>query len=109
MVLINEFMSGEVFPRFQQHMGSQSKFIGFNPRGRARKMVEIYESFGGTYGLGRKNLVKANEDGSVGSPFLSFAIAINEALPKEFRRRTMGPEYARAIRRANQNSKKPIG
>ena len=75
----------------------------------ACKMIELYESFGGAYGLGRKNLLKANEDGVVGSPFLNFAIAINEALPEEFRRRTMGPEYARAIRRAHQNSKKPIG
>jgi len=66
----------------------------------ACKMIEVYESFGGTYGLGRRNT-----DGKVGSPFLNFAIAINEALPEEFRRRTMGPEYARAIRRAYQNAK----
>lgn len=66
----------------------------------ACKMIEIYESFGGTFGLGRRNT-----DGKVGSPFLNFAIAINEALPEEFRRRTMEPEYARAIRRAYQNAK----
>lgn len=71
----------------------------------ACKMIEIYESFGGTFGLGRKNPGRGNEEGSVGSPFLNFAIAINEALPEEFRRRTMGPEYARAIRRAYQNAK----
>ena len=71
----------------------------------ARKMIKLYESFGGTYGLGRKNPGQGNEDGSVGSPFLNFAIAIDKAMFKEFRRRTMGPEYARAIRRAYQNAK----
>ena len=68
------------------------------------KIIELYESFGGTYGLGRKNV-----DGSVGSPFLNFAKAVNHALPQEYRRRTMGPEFALAIRRARQNSKKLIG
>jgi len=68
------------------------------------KIIELYESFGGTYGLGRKNV-----DGSVGSPFFSFALEINKALPPEYRRRTMGPEFALAIRRARQNNKKLIG
>ena len=68
------------------------------------KIIELYESFGGMYGLGRKNV-----DGSVGSPFLNFATAVNDALPQEYRRRTMGPEFALAIRRARQNSKKLIG
>ena len=68
-------------------------------------MIELYESFGGTYGLGRKNV-----DGSVGSPFLSFAKAVNEVLPPEYRRVTVaGSEFALAIRRARQNSKKLIG
>jgi hypothetical protein len=67
----------------------------------ACKMIEIYESYGGTYGLGRR----AHEHNHVGSPFLNFALAINEALPKEFRRVGTGPEYARAIRRAYQNAK----
>ena len=68
------------------------------------KIIALYESFGGTYGLGRKNV-----DGSVGSPCLNFATAVNDALPQEYRRRTMGPEFALAIRRARQNSKKLIG
>ncbi len=69
------------------------------------KIIELYESFGRTYGLGRKNV-----DGSVGSPFLSFAKAVNEVLPQEYRRVTVaGPEFALAIRRAHQNSKKLIG
>jgi len=37
------------------------------------------------------------------------ATAVNDALPQEYRRRTMGPEFALAIRRARQNSKKLIG
>jgi len=69
------------------------------------KMVDIYESFGGTYGLGRKNPGQGNLDGSVGSPFLSFALAINKALPKEFRRIVTDKAYAGAIRRANQNAR----
>jgi hypothetical protein len=67
----------------------------------ACKMIEIYESYGGTFGLGRRN----HDHNNVGSPFLNFALAINEALPKEFRRVGTGPEYARAIRRAHQNAK----
>jgi hypothetical protein len=86
------------------HGGGSGNINDFWPE-HACKMIELYESFGRTYGLGRKNLLKANEDGIVGSPFLSFAIAINEALPKVFRRRTLGAEYARAIRRAYQNAK----
>ena len=65
------------------------------------KMIEIYESHSGTYGLGRRN----HEHNHVGSPFLNYALAINEALPKECRRVGTGPEYARAIRRAHQNAK----
>jgi len=69
------------------------------------KMIALYESFGGTYGLGRRNV-----DGSVGSPFLSFAKAVNDALPQEYRRVTVaGSEFALANRRAHQNSKKLIG
>ena len=68
------------------------------------KIIELYESFGGAYGLGRRNV-----DGSVGSPFLNFAKAVNDTLPQECRRRTMGPEFALAIRWAHQNSKKLIG
>ena len=68
------------------------------------KIIELYETFGGTYGLGRRNV-----DGSVGSRFLNFAKALNDALPQEYRRRTMGSEFALAIRRAHQNSKKLIG
>ena len=69
------------------------------------KIIELYESFGGTYGLGRRNV-----DGSVGSPFLSFAKAVNDALPQEYRRVTVaGSEFALANRRAHQNSKKLIG
>jgi len=71
----------------------------------ARKMIEIYESFGGTFGLGRKNPGRGNDEGSVGSPFLSFALAINKALPKEFRRIVTDKAYAGAIRRAYQNAK----
>ena len=71
----------------------------------ACKMIKLYESFGGTYELGRRNPSRENLEGSVGSPFLSFAVAISEALPKEFRRVGKGPEYARAIRRAYQNAK----
>ena len=71
----------------------------------ARKIIQLYESFGGTYELGRRNPSRGNLEGSVGSPFLNFAIAINEALPEEFRRRIMGPAYARAMRRARQNAK----
>jgi hypothetical protein len=63
------------------------------------KIIELYESFGGTYGLGRKNV-----DGSVGSRFLNFAKAVNHALPQEYRRRTMGPEFALAIRRAHSTT-----
>jgi hypothetical protein len=44
------------------------------------KIIALYESFGGTYGLGRKNV-----DGSVGSPFLNFATAVNE-VPSRNRR-----------------------
>ena len=73
------------------------------------KIIELYESFGGTYGLGRRNPSRENLKGSVGSPFFSFAKAGNNALPQEYRRRTMGPEFALAIRRAHQNSKKLIG
>ena len=68
---------------------------------RKNDAMEIYESHGGTYGLGRRN----HEHNHVGSPFLNYALAINEALPKEFRRVGTGPEYARAIRRAHQNAK----
>ena len=69
------------------------------------KIIELYESFGGTYGLGRRNV-----DGSVGSPFFSFALEINKALPPEYRRLTVNKwEFALAIRRARQNSKKLIG
>ena len=69
------------------------------------KIIKLYEFFGGTYGLGRKNV-----DGSVGSPFLNFAKAVNEVLPPEYRRVTVaGSEFALAIRRARQNSKKSIG
>ena len=68
-------------------------------------MIALYESFGGTYGLGRKNV-----DGSVGSPFLNFAKAVNHALPQEYRRVTVaGSEFAMAIRRARQNSKQLMG
>ena len=68
-------------------------------------MIELYESFGGTYGLGRRNV-----DGSVGSRFLNFAKAVNEVLPPEYRRVTVaGSEFALAIRWARQNSKKLIG
>ncbi len=64
------------------------------------KIIELYESFGGTYGLGRKNV-----DGSVGSPFLSFAIKINKALPPEYRRLTVNKwEFALAIRRAHSTT-----
>ena len=45
------------------------------------KIIELYEFFSGTYGLGRRNV-----DGSVGSPFLSFAkgpIAGNIGLLRE--------------------------
>tara|TARA_Y100000588_G_scaffold311664_1_gene337843 strand:+ start:310 stop:786 length:477 start_codon:yes stop_codon:yes gene_type:complete len=68
----------------------------------ARKMIELYEAFGGTYGLGRKNPSRKHLEGYVGSPFLEFAKAINAALPREFARQASGPEYARAIRRARQ-------
>ena len=71
----------------------------------ACKMIEIYESFGGTFGLGRKNPGRGNDEGSVGSPFLNFALAINKALPKEFRRIVTDKAYAGAIRRAYQNAK----
>ena len=72
----------------------------------ALKMIEIYESFGGTFGLGRKNQGGwGNNEGSVGSPFLNYALAINEALPKEFRRIGTDKAYAGAIRRAYQNAK----
>ena len=53
-------------------------------------MIELYESFGGTYGLGRKNPSRENLEGSVGSLFLNFAIEINKALPPEYRRRRIG-------------------
>jgi hypothetical protein len=49
-------------------------------------------------------------DGSVGSPFLNFATAVNDALPQEYRRVTVNKwEFALAIRRARQNSKQLIG
>jgi hypothetical protein len=86
------------------HGGGSGNINDFWPE-HACKMIEIYESFGGTYGLGRKNPGRGNEYGSVGSPFLSFVIAINETLPKKYRWIGKGPEYARAIRRAYQNAK----
>ena len=68
-------------------------------------MIEIYESYGGTYGLGRRNPSRGNLKDSVGSPFLSFATAINEALPEEFRWIGTEKAYAGEIRRAHQNTK----
>ena len=81
----------------------------------ACKIIKLYESFGGTYELGRRN---PSRDG-VGSPFLSFAVAINSALAEEsekkikalaeelkFHRVGRAPgTIARAIRRAYQNAK----
>ena len=67
----------------------------------ACKMIEIYESYGGTYGLGRRN----HDHNNVGSPFLNFALAINEALPEEVRWIGAEKAYAGAIRRAHQNAK----
>ena len=68
------------------------------------KIIELYEFFGGTYGLGRSDV-----DGSVGSPFLNIAKADNEVLPPEYRRVTVaGSEFALAIRRAHQNRKELI-
>ena len=44
------------------------------------------------------------------SPLFDFAMAINYALPPEYRRLTDNRrEFALAIRRAHQNSKKLIG
>ena len=63
----------------------------------------------GLMGLDAKIPSRENLEGSAGSPFLNFAIAINDTLPQEYRRRTMGPEFAKAIRRAYQNCKKLIG
>ena len=65
------------------------------------KLIELYEFFGGTSGLGRSNFV-----GSVGSPFLNIAKAVNEVLPLEYRRVTVaGSEFALAIRRVRQNKR----
>ena len=61
------------------------------------KIIALYDLFGGTYGLGRRNV-----DGSVGSRFLNFAKAVNHALPQEYRRVTVaGSEFALANRRAH--------
>ena len=79
-----------------------------NPSRDNCKMIKLYESFGGTYELERRNPSRKNPKGSVGSPFLSFALAINEALAEvsEFHRIGRAPEtIARAIRRAYQNAK----
>ena len=105
---IKEEISNYVFRlNFQQdapHGGGSGRTNDFWEE-HALKMIEIYESFGGTFGLGRKNPGRGNEEGSVGSLFLSFALAINEALPKEFRRIGTDKAYAGAIRRAYQNAK----
>ena len=74
----------------------------------ACKIIKLYESFGGTYGLGRRNPSPKNTDGSVGSPFLSFAVAINDALAEELKFHRVGRApgtIARAIRRAYQKAK----
>ena len=68
------------------------------------RIIELYEFFGGSYGLGRKIPSRKNTEGSIGSPFLNFTKAVNDALLPKYRRiNVTGPEFALAIRRERQN------